>query len=127
MLVQAGVPELAYDSYSDSRGLNLSVRNNLGRVDSGVWADDYNYNSSASSSMRSLMNMRVGYGHELGNWLLTPYVESDLSGGSLSRWSYGLAADVGFGVLELRHTVRPATGQSDGAQESLLQFRVDFQ
>ena len=117
---------MAYDSHSDNRGLNLSVRNNLGRVDSGIWADDYNYDSPASSSLRSLMNMRAGYGHELGNWLLTPYMETDLDGGRFSRWSMGIDADVGVGTLELRHTMRPETGQSGGAQESLLQFRAGF-
>ena len=113
--------ELAYDRHQDGEGLNLNVRNSIDRVDS------YSYGAPASSSMRSLMNMRIGYGQELGNWMLTPYAEADLDGGRMARWTIGVGANLGIGTLELTHTAHQGTGRSDGLHESLLQLNVDFQ
>ena len=121
--------ELAYDWYHDGKGLNLNVQNNIGNVNSGIWAKDYNYDTSASSaSLRNLMNVRAGYGIESTSWLLTPYVESDMYGSEVSRWVMGLSAGGSLGVMELTHTVRPAGTHSGGSddQESWLQFGVDF-
>ena len=120
--------ELAYDWYSDGKGLNLNVQNNIGSVNSGIWAKDYNYDSSASSaSLKSLTNFRAGYGFESASWMLTPYLESDMHGGEVNRWVMGLSAGGSIGVLELTHTVRPAAaGSASDDQESWLQFGVDF-
>ena len=121
--------EVSYYQYDDARGLKLKVQNNLGRTDSGIWAKEYDYGSSGTSSaVRSSVNARVGYGIESGGWMLTPFMETDLHGSTVNRWSAGMSMGAGgSGSVELTHTVRPAGGSSgSGDQESVLQYRVDF-
>ena len=124
----------SYDRDNDRRGLNLSMSNTYGIVNSvDYFSQNMSWSQAAPSSSAEVgvqTGFEAGYGIPVTGLLtgyseamLRPFMKANLDGDTASNWTMGLTLEGESSNIDLTHSVKSLTG---GGDEQQLMLKVDF-
>ena len=105
--------------------MTAKVTSKYGADRKDPFAQTFEYDDETSSGSDAL-GLELGYGLSVWEGLLTPYIETDLNGGSFSAARLGFTFIRGPASLSLEHGLTPGSGSTQAEHELTLTGEIRF-